>query len=289
MKKFLGLLNIISFLMVSSPVQASVWHFDGNFKYDNDVVILDFYIPSAQTVTIFSSSWGTEGFPGNKFLKYGYVVDDGTGPVDGGGLDPMLNVWDADGNHLEYQDDWELSGRENTLTGNLTEAMADELVTKGKVVKISDLTIPDGYTLDWTYGWFDSYFEYTFDEAGWYSASIGQYNNRPNSDVLSDGFTWDGDANKQFTKTLGGAGPIGGGIVSTPEDYFNGVFDGLNPNTFDWVEQDPRTSYWAFHIKGIEVTEAFVRGTTIPEPATLLLLGIGLIGFAGVSRKRLNP
>jgi hypothetical protein len=45
-------------------------------------------------------------------------------------------------------------------------------------------------------------------------------------------------------------------------------------------------TYWAFSGAHADFEEIIVRGLSVPEPATLLLLGSGLIVLAGFSRKK---
>ena len=74
-------------LSLSGNASAVVSDFDfsGTFTNDNDVVLLDFSVDSASTITIFSSSW--------------LLGDSGLG------FDPILAIWDSAGNRVAQQDD----------------------------------------------------------------------------------------------------------------------------------------------------------------------------------------
>ena len=85
-----------------------------------------------------------------------------------------------------------------------------------------------------------------------------QYDNFANGPNLSNGFFRDGAANIAFTHTLTG-----------------------QPSGLFWdVTANERDSHWAFDILG--VNQAIV---VTPEPATILLLGLGLIGALGLRRR----
>jgi hypothetical protein len=131
-------------LGTTKTAQAADFHFFGNFTKDNDVFLLDFTVNSDSNVTIFSSSW------------------------DDGGFDPILAIWDSNGNRVKQQDDGDATGSE----------------------------ISNG--ISYNYDLWDTYFSMLLTP-GSYTATIAQYNNFAKGSNLSNGFEHDGAKNENFT------------------------------------------------------------------------------------------
>jgi len=104
---------------------------------------------------------------------------------------------------------------------------------------------------------YDTYFTATLDP-GTYTVSVMEYDNFANGPNLSDGFLQQGQGN--FT------GPDFCGVTG-------GFYD---------VTCDQRTNQWAFDALNVG------NVTTTPEPASLLLMGSGLLGVAGMIRRKLG-
>jgi hypothetical protein len=116
----------------------------------------------------------------------------------------------------------------------------------------------------YTHGTWDSYYN-VFLTAGSYIATITQFSNFNNGSSLADGFRYDNNPN--FTYDLGYGGAT--------QPYFNGV----------WDFNDPRSPDWTFHLLNVAEAEV-IPDHPVPEPCTMLLLGGGLLGLAGLRRKR---
>lgn len=140
--------SVLIALGIAKSAQALDFDFSGAFQNDNDVLSFDFTVGSDSTITIFSSSW------------------------DDGGFDPILAIWDSNGNLIEEQDDGGLIGSE--LSNSVS----------------------------YDYDVWDSYYT-KFLTAGNYTATVAQYNNFAVGSSLSDGFRYDGAGNENFTAQFG--------------------------------------------------------------------------------------
>ena len=132
----------------ATSAQAIDFTFTTTFDKDNDVQLVDFSIDSDRNITLFSSSW------------------------DDGGLDPIMGLWDANGDLIREQDDIRSTG---------------SIFSNG---------------VEYDYGVWDNNFT-EFLVAGSYTVSIGQFDNVASGSNLGDGFVHDGPGNENFTAEFG--------------------------------------------------------------------------------------
>jgi len=67
-----------------------------------------------------------------------------------------------------------------------------------------------------------------------------------------------------------------------------GLLDYLADGQLGTIVMALDTPWWNINDFGIEQATLYAEADPVPEPATLLLLGSGLIGLAGIGRKRLK-
>lgn len=142
-KVLAGLAVGVMMFGVAVVASATEFDFDGAMQYHNDVLMFNFTTTASCNVTLFSSSW------------------------DDGGFDPMLGLWDSNGELITWQDDGGIEG----------------------------LTSSNG--VSYTYGDWDSFFTAPVG-AGNFFVSLTTFDNRPNGNNLSNGFAYDNDVPESF-------------------------------------------------------------------------------------------
>lgn len=115
-----------------------------------------------------------------------------------------------------------------------------------------------------------------FDESDWgVDLSMGTYWGFINGEVTID----------QGIALTGGValGNVADGVYTAHVDTCTGLRLGVYslPNTDGY-----RTYDWLSPVNNMIITVGDISNTAVPEPTTIMLFGIGLLGVAGISRKK---